>query len=327
LIAGWDYDSISALRWLDAGYCLSTRLLKNKYEAVRAEKMVLIDAQMAVRNRRVWFASWMFLSSLLFAHPLILFIRLSLSNDDISYVFLIPFISVWVIFIERRKIFCDLSFGRELGGCILVLGVATAVAFRLLGSVSTVDLQLSGYILSLVLFWLAGFAFFYGRVAFKAACFPLVFLFLMVPPPRFLLDRIVYLLQAGSAWITEALFDLFHVPALREGFVFHLARVDIEIAKECSGIRSSMALLVLALVATHFTLKSFWKKALFVACGLFMMILKNGIRIAVLTLLAMYVDPEFLYGKLHQRGGIVFFLVGLVLLLPVLLFLQRSERK
>jgi exosortase/archaeosortase family protein len=58
-----------------------------------------------------------------------------------------------------------------------------------------------------------------------------------------------------------------------------------------------------------------------------MMILKNGIRIATLTLLAMYVDPGFLYGRLHHQGGIVFFLIGLVLLLPVLLFLQRSETK
>ena len=285
------------------------------------------DAQMAVRNRRVWFGSWIFLSLLFFARPLMLFVRLSLSNDDISYAFVIPFISVLILFIERRKIFLDLSIDRELGGCILILSVTTAVASRLLGGVSAVDLQLSGYILSLVLFWLAGFALFFGRAASKAGCFPLVFLFLMVPPPNFLLDRIVYLLQAGSARITGTLFDLFHVPALREGFVFHLARVDIEVAKECSGIRSSMALLILALLATHFTLKSFWKKALFLACGLFMMILKNGIRIAILTLLAMYVDPGFLYGKLHHRGGIVFFLIGLVLLLPVLLFLQRSERK
>jgi exosortase len=287
----------------------------------------LNDAKIAVRNRWVWFGAWIFFSSLFFARPLMLFVRLSLSNDDISYVIVIPFISAWILFIERRKVFFDPSIDKALGGCIFILGVFTAVASRLMGAVSAVDLQLSGYILSLVLFWLAGFAFFFGRAAAKAAHFSLVFLFLMVPPPSIFLDRIVYLLQAGSTWITAALFDLFHVPALREGFVFHLARVDIEVAKECSGIRSSMALLILALLATHFTLMSFWKKALFLACGLFMMILKNGIRIATLTLLAMYVDPGFLYGRLHHRGGIVFFLIGLILLLPVLLFLQRSETK
>jgi len=306
---------------------LSTRQLDNKYEASRAENIALNDAKIAARNRWLWFGVWTFLSSLFFARPLMQFVRLSLSNDDISYAILIPLISASILFIERRKVFFELSIDKALGGCILIFGVLTAVASRLMGGVSDVDLQLSGYILSLVLVWLAGFALFFGRAAFKAAHFSLGFLFLMVPPPSILLDRVVYLLQAGSTWITAALFDLLHVPALREGFVFHLARVDIEVAKECSGIRSSMALLILALLATHFTLKSFWKKVLFLACGLFMMILKNGIRIATLTLLAMNVDPGFLYGRLHHRGGVVFFLIGLVLLLPVLLFLQGSETK
>jgi exosortase len=288
---------------------------------------VLNDAKIAARNRWLWFVVWIFLSSLFFARPLMQFVRLPLSNDDISYAILIPLISASILFIERRKVFFELPIDKALGGCILIFGVLTAVASRRMGGVSDVDLQLSGYILSLVLVWLAGFALFFGRAAFKAAHFSLGFLFLMVPPPSILLDRVVYLLQAGSTWITATLFDLFHVPALREGFVFHLARVDIEVAKECSGIRSSMALLILALLATHFTLRSFWKKALFLACGLFMMILKNGIRIATLTLLAMNVDPGFLYGRLHHRGGVVFFLIGLVLLLPVLLFLQRGETK
>jgi hypothetical protein len=35
-----------------------------------------------------------------------------------------------------------------------------------------------------------------------------------------------------------------------------------------------------------------------------MMVLKNGIRIATLTLLAMYVDPSFLAGRLHHEGGL-----------------------
>jgi exosortase/archaeosortase family protein len=88
-----------------------------------------------------------------------------------------------------------------------------------------------------------------------------------------------------------------------------------------------MVLLILALVVAHFYLKNFWNKALFVICGLFIMILKNGIRIATLTLLAMYVNPSFLTGRLHRQGGIVFFLVGLLLLLPVLWLLQRTESR
>ena len=67
------------------------------------------------------------------------------------------------------------------------------------------------------------------------------------------------------------------------------------------------------------------KQALFVVLGLVIMIVKNGIRIATLTILAQYVDSSFLFGRLHHEGGIVFFVIGLLLLLPVFWLLQRGE--
>jgi exosortase/archaeosortase family protein len=57
------------------------------------------------------------------------------------------------------------------------------------------------------------------------------------------------------------------------------------------------------------------------------MIIKNGIRIVTLTLLANYVDPGFLHGNLHREGGVVFFMIGLLLLVPVLWLLQRGESR
>jgi len=53
------------------------------------------------------------------------------------------------------------------------------------------------------------------------------------------------------------------------------------------------------------------------------MILKNGIRIVTLTVLAIHVDPAFLHGSLHRQGGVFFFLLGLLLLLPLYLLLQE----
>jgi exosortase len=297
----------------------------DKCAEVTAEVTALRSTNTAVTKRWLLFAGWIVLSSLLFTGPLVAFVRTSLSNDDGSYLVLIPFISAWVLFVERHKIFLDLSYDKVFGGSFLFLAICATLASRLAGGAASLGLQLSGYILSLVLFWVAGFALLFGKAASKAGIFPLLFLFLMVPLPNFLLDRVIYLLQAGSAWITGAFFDLLGVPALREGFVFHLARVNIEVAKECSGIRSSIALLILALLVAHFRLRSFWKKVLFLVCGLFMMILKNGIRIVSLTLLAIHVDPSFLYGKLHHQGGIVFFLISLLLLAPLLWLLQRGE--
>jgi exosortase len=287
----------------------------------------MTDSNSGLTKRWSLFSCWILLSSLLFKSPLIALVRLSLSHDDGSYLVLIPFISAWVLFVERDKIFLHLSSDKALGSAFLILSGCTALASRLARDSSSPDLQLSGWILSLLLVWVAGFALVFGKAALRAGYFPLLFLLLMIPLPSFLLDRIIYFLQVGSAWITEAFFDLVGVPALREGLVFHLARVNIEVAKECSGIRSSMALLILALLIAHFRLKNFWNKILFITCGLLMMIVKNGIRIATLTLLAMYVDPGFLFGRLHHQGGVVFFVLALLLLLPLLFFLERTESR
>ena len=220
-----------------------------------------------------------YLLCLIFARTLATFAQICLSNDDSSYLILIPVISAGVLFLERRRVFQNLSYDKVLGGSLVALSACVALSVRLGISAAMPGLQLSGYILSLVLLWVAGFAFLFGRSVSKAAYFPLLFLFLVVPLPSSILDRITYYLQLGSAWITGAVFDFLRVPALRDGLAFHLARVSIEVAKECSGIRSSMVLLILALVIVHLCLKRIWTKVLFVASGLFMMILKNGIQL------------------------------------------------
>ena len=265
-------------------------------------------------------------SSALFAKPLIALVRLSLANDNASHLILIPFLTAGLLFIERRTIFNNLSFHAG-GGIFLFLSVIVAIGVRLAGDKLIPDLRLTGNVVAVMLLWIAGFAFCFGKAALKSAHFPLLFLFLTVPLPNFLLEHIISLLQAGSAEIAEILFNLTGVPVLREGLVFHLPGVNIEVARECSGIRSTIALFILALPVVHYGLHSLWKKLFFLACAFFMMILKNGIRIVTLSLLAVYVNPSFLFGRLHHGGGIVFFLLGLLLLLPVLLLLQRGESR
>ncbi|HKW64974.1 MAG TPA: exosortase/archaeosortase family protein [Candidatus Acidoferrum sp.] len=280
-------------------------------------------------SKKQWFlfSSWVVLSLLLFLSPVLALVRLALSQDDHSHLVIIPLISAILLYIERDKLPLQPSSDKSLSGIFLLLATSLALGLHYGAGGKIAGLPLSGWILALLLVWTAGFAFFFGKAALRVAYFPFLFLLLMVPIPNFLLDRIIFLLQQGSAWITGVLFDIAGVPALREGLVFHLAKVSIEVAKECSGIRSSMALFIVALLVAHFRLTKLWNKVFFVAFGLFLMILKNGVRIATLTLLAVYVNPDFLFGRLHHQGGVVFFVLALLLLLPVLSFLQRQEAK
>lgn len=280
----------------------------------------------SMTQRLLLFASWLLISCLVFVHPLVALVQLAISSDDASHVVLIPFISATVLFLERRAIFQKTFWSPVFGAGFLALAICVIFLSHFFFDSSQLDLRAAGYILGCVVTWVAGFVLIFGTSPARAGFFSLIFLLFMVPQPHFLVGHAIYLLRVGSAWITGILFDLFGVPALREGFVFHLTTSNIEIAKECSGIRSSMVLLILGLLVAHFRLRQLWKKAVFILAGIFMMILKNGIRIATLTLLGSYVDRGFLTGNLHREGGIVFFVFSLLLLWPVLLLLERGPR-
>lgn len=269
-------------------------------------------------------AAWVIATSALFWSPLRAVVAYASENDDASHIFIIPILALGILYLDRDRLFRRLSFDISRGAAYAAVGAWIAILTWWKPTGTGTD-QLTFYMAALVILWIAGFALFFGRAALHEGRFGLLFLFLSVPLPEFLLSRAIYLLQAGSAAIVALLFDMVDVPYLRNGFVFHLAHLNIEVAQECSGIRSSMAVLILALLAAHFYLRSGWKQLVFVACSLLVMIIKNGIRIAVLTILAIRVDPSFLFGRLHRDGGVVFFLLGLALLVPVLWWLARGE--
>jgi exosortase len=273
-------------------------------------------------RRWLLFAMWLVCSIVASWTAFTALLRYSFGNDDASHILLIPFISAWLMFIDRGRIFKNLSSDIVVCLALLIPGIAAV-----LWSIRTQPVSPSLCAFGLVLVWIAGFALAFGRAPLKAARFPLLFLFLFTPLPEALLTRVVYFLQKGSAEISAVFFALTPLPVLREGFVFHLPRFSIEVARECSGIRSSIALLVLAILVGHFFLRTWWKQMVFLLAGIVMMIVKNGIRIVTLTVLASYVDPGFLYGNLHREGGVVFFMIGLLLMVPVFWVLQSGEHE
>ena len=277
-------------------------------------------------RRHASFVTFVVLSGLIFYNTLTALVRYSLQDESSSHIILIPLISFFLLYIERQRIFSitrasiATGIGLALGGVILHW-LAGRSPFPQDG-----NWPLSLETLSLVLVWVGGFVLFYGFAAFRAAMFPLLFLLLMVPLPDVLLDRIIHALQEGSTEGAYLIFQAVGTPVSRNGFLLSLPGVTIEVAKECSSIRSSIALLITCLLAAHMYLRSAWKIAVLLVLGLLLSVVKNAIRIATLTLLSIYVDPSFLTGRLHHEGGFVFFFLALLLLWPVFLWMERSDK-
>ncbi len=275
---------------------------------------------------RPWliFAVWVLVCSLAFWKPLYALIEYALNNDNASHILIIPCIVAWLIYLDRQQLTSPrFDF---LAASFFAVPAAILAAIALFPSPRNPSTVLPILVVSFLVFLISGFIAAFGGKSAKAVWFPLAFLGFAIPFPDPFLNRIIYFLQAGSAEVAEVVFDWSGLPVIRDGFFFRLPRLSIEVAKECSGIRSSIALLILALLVAHFSFSRFWKKAVFVIAGLLMMVIKNGVRIATLTILANYVDPDFLYGRLHHEGGVVFFLLGLALLLPVYWLLKRGEK-
>jgi exosortase len=181
--------------------------------------------------------------------------------------------------------------------------------------------------LLLVVVWIGIFVLYYGIQTARKAMLPLLLLFFVVPWPPRVLDTVVEYLQHGSAVLSYYLFRAIGVAAFRDGTTIVLPRLQIEVAPQCSGIRSSISLLILTLAGANLYLRSGWNKVLLVSMLVPLAILKNAIRIVTLSTLGLYVDRSFLTGSLHHEGGIVFFLIALVILVPVILVMQRFERR
>jgi exosortase len=250
----------------------------------------------------------------------------SLHEESSSHILLIPVVSIYLLHTERARIF---KSARPGAIPTLFLAVAAAVLLCLYFAEAFLAGQVSDLpaaTLLIVAAWIGMFALFYGVGVARAAGFPLGFLLLMVPLPEHALAQTIYFLQSGSTDIAYFIFRTLGVPVLRNGFFLTVPGVTIEVATECSGIRSSVALFITCLLAAHLFLRTPWKKLVFVLLAFPLALIKNGIRIATLTLLSIYVDPSFLTGSLHHKGGFVFFLLALAILAPVLLLLEKSER-
>jgi exosortase len=278
-------------------------------------------------THHLWFVLFSVLALVMFRTALGRLINLSLQDDRYSHVLLIPIISASLVYLERRAVFASPRYCLSVGAPLLAGGVALfAFVQTRFFTLNPID-HLSGVVLAIVLVWMSGFVLCYGLRSFRAALFPLLFLLLVVPMPGVALDNTVLALQKGSAVMTYALYKLFGVPVLWQHFKFLLPGVEIEIAKECSGIRSSLALFITSLLGGHLFLQSGWRSAFFSLFTIPVVIFKNAVRIVTLSCLGVYVDPSFLHGKLHHYGGLPFSLVSLAILVPLLLMLERGERR
>jgi exosortase len=260
-----------------------------------------------------------------FWQPFVELLSLTQQQEHYSHMLLIPWVSLYVFYLDRTAILTSREWSPWLGWLLLGAG---ALSYAGTDPIAWGPDHLSVTMLAFVVMCWGMFLFCFGISRFRQVSFGLLFLLFLVPLPSIVLEGIIGFLQRTSAEATALLFSITGIPVFREGFVFSLSNFTIHVAEECSGIRSTLSLVLTSLVAGHFFLRSQWGRMGIVALVIPLAIIKNAFRIVGLTLLANYVDPTYITNSaLHRTGGIPLFLISLVLLFFLVWLVRRLEKK
>ena len=260
-----------------------------------------------------------------FAAYFVQFFRFSLEQEYTPHFSLILLVSLYLMHARRQALFIQAEYCVQGGLPFVLVGILC----YMLGLELRPDLSLHDFMaltaLGIVTVWVGGFVTFFGLPAARIALFPLSFLIFIIPLPEALLFRIITALQYVSAEVVSLLFQLCPFPFTREGLYFTLPGLHIEVARECSSIRSSLALCIACMLANHLLLHRWWSKTAVLLLVFPLAVFKNGVRIVTLSLLTLYVDKDFMASDLHSKGGVVFFGLALAMLLPIFLGLRKLE--
>ena len=268
--------------------------------------------------------------ALCFIKPLFHLVRFAANSDLYSYILLVPFISLYLVWLKRKHPLLPSEPDRRpalfpfAAGALTLLFYWFAVrsGLRLLE-----DDYLAWMVLAFVLFFLGNLLVCLGTEPLRRLFFPIAFLIFLIPFPAFLEKAIEGFLQRGSADVANALFNLVGTPVLRHGLAFQLPGFSLQVAPECSGIHSTMVLFMTSLVAGQFFLRASWKRAVLALAIVPLSLLRNGLRIVTIGELCVHVNPDMINSYIHKRGGPIFFVLSLVPLFLLLYYLRRSELK
>ena len=278
-----------------------------------------------------WFwagACFVILLLVAFGRPLFGLANYAAHSSLHSYILLIPFVFGYLLYLRRDQLpkerVADLPLGiLALAGGLGVFLFAHWLAFA--GRAPTDNYYFFLLTISFLCCLAAGGFFFFGRDWMRAAAFPLAYLIFMIPMPDAMADALESASKYASAEVANILFHLSGTPILRAGRVFQLPNITIEVAQECSGIRSSWVLLMTSVLAANLFLKTSWRRIVLLAFIIPLGILRNGFRILVIGLLCVNVGPQMIHSPIHTRGGPVFFVLSLIPLFLLLWWLRKGE--
>jgi exosortase len=241
------------------------------------------------------------------------------SDDNYSHGFIVAPFAIYFAW-QKRQPLAAAPLAPHWGGVLVVAASLVVLLAGLFGAeLFLTRLSLIGVLAGTILFV-------FGTRHLRLLAFPIAFLVLMVPLPSVIFNQVAFPLQLFASSVGETVLSLCGVPVLREGNILMLPTTTLEVAQACSGIRSLVSLLTLAILLGKFTEPVMWRRVALAVCAVPVAIAANAARVAGTGLLADWIGPQAAQGFFHEFSGWVMFVIAFSLLLAVQRALAMTSR-
>jgi len=239
------------------------------------------------------------------------------NNDpNYSHGFLVPLVGAFFIW-QRWPDLKNTPVRPQIGGLLVaVAGLALLVMGYAGTEYFSMRISLVVVLTGIVLFWCGG-------QVFKKLALPLGFLAFMVPLPYIVYDSIAFPLKLMVARFSVLSLKALGIVVVREGNIIHFPQTVLEVADACSGLRSLMSLLALAVAYAFVAHSSTLKRWIIILSAIPIAVVTNMFRVIVTGVLAQHYGAAAAEGFFHEFAGLAVFAVAMLLLFALGFLLRR----
>jgi len=257
------------------------------------------------------------------------------SDENYSHGLLVPFVIALIVWNEwdgLKRLVGDPSI--FVGGISVVLSLLLLIAGTLGAELFTQRISFALMLAGIVIYL-------FGVRVLNLLVVPFVLLLLAIPIPQIVFNRIAFPLQIWASQMAVWGIRLFEVPTLRKGNVIDILpngstqTISLEVVEACSGIRSLMTLVTLALILAYFTRREgrmgfanlstsdLWRAVVLMILAVPIAVLTNAARVTGTGVLTYYYGKQATEGTWHDMSGWLVYVVALALLIGANYLLRR----
>lgn len=240
-------------------------------------------------------------------------------DENYSHGFLVPLISAY--FLSQNWAALKATRLRPSNAGLLV--IIGSLLLLLLGFVGTeyftMRSSLVFLVAGIVLYW-------FGWEVLRLSALPIAFLIFMVPIPYIVYDAIAFPLKLLVTQASVAVLKMLSVPVVSEGNIIMFPQTVLEVADACSGLRSLMSLVTLAVAMAFLTQKSVVNRTILILSAVPVAIVTNMFRVIITGFLASHYGAAAAEGFFHEFAGMAVFVLAMVILFAESVILRKAGR-